>query len=791
MDEQQIQSNLKKLMAGFLVICLLIGGVSRYLFRSVSDLYVESVQGRLEERALQYKKSFLFKATSDLQTLRAMERMLEDTIPESATTEDTGKLLSNLWDAGKTAGFVRLCYFTLHGDGIQLTEWGRPAPAEAGGETAEMQLAIQQALQGTSLSSQAFFDPVLGYNTIGYATPVYTAGEISGVLACAVSTEAYADILSSIDAVSDIGAAAVLSSDGRVVASTRTHQTQGFYDVDGSAYLGEELSDTFMQALSKNETQFFSFELDGLPLYACVMPMDVCSDKIVIVDTDKGVSDAVSGVVDYAHVIGIMFGVVSLLFAAAVLYINRRYHRQLLQVVYHDRLTGAYNRDKFLRILEQNWRKNQEYTVISANIRKFKYINELFSPARSDQVLRDICAVLNGQMEQGEFFCRDTADTFVLALRTLDQEDVRARLERIFLEINHSCKSVPPNYPIAFYCGCASTVDCSDKGRSEELMSHVMLALSYAKQTQQANIFFYDAEIHEKEKLQSQIENNMERALHSGEFQMYLQPKMDLEKGTLSGAEALVRWVTDGKQTIFPDQFIPVFERNGFCIQLDYYMVEQACKQIRAWIDDGLTPVPISVNQTKLLLYEEDYVERICAIARRYDVPGRYIMLEMLEGLALENPEQISARIDRLHDYGFRISMDDFGTGYSSLTTLSRIQIDELKLDRSFLAQADQSTEHNRRKILEAVIEVAKRMHISTVAEGIETPEHVLLMREMRCDYGQGYYYSRPIPAAEFTKAFLKPCAPHAQPWSDPDDKREDGKKALGLWRNVSRTRTG
>lgn len=153
MDEQQIQSNLKKLMAGFLVICLLIGGVSRYLFRSVSDLYVESVQGRLEERALQYKKSFLFKTTSDLQTLRAMERMLEDTIPESATTEDTGKLLSNLWDAGKTAGFVRLCYFTLHGDGIQLTEWGRPAPAEAGGETAEMQLAIQQALQGTSLSS--------------------------------------------------------------------------------------------------------------------------------------------------------------------------------------------------------------------------------------------------------------------------------------------------------------------------------------------------------------------------------------------------------------------------------------------------------------------------------------------------------------------------------------------------------------------------------------------------------------------------------------------------------------
>ena len=185
-------------------------------------------------------------------------------------------------------------------------------------------------------------------------------------------------------------------------------------------------------------------------------------------------------------------------------------------------------------------------------------------------------------------------------------------------------------------------------------------------------------------------------------------------------------------------------------------MVEQACRQHRAWMDAGLSPVPISVNQTKLLLYEEDYVERICDITRRYEVPSRYITLEILESLALENPERVSARIDRLHSYGFRISMDDFGSGYSSLTTLSQLPIDELKLDRSFLIQADQTTEHNRRKILEIVIEVAKRLHISTVAEGIETEDHEQLMRELHCDYGQGYYYSRPIPAAEFTDTFLQ-----------------------------------
>ena len=162
------------------------------------------------------------------------------------------------------------------------------------------------------------------------------------------------------------------------------------------------------------------------------------------------------------------------------------------------------------------------------------------------------------------------------------------------------------------------------------------------------------------------------------------------------------------------------------------------------------------MNQTKLLLYEDDYVERICSITKKYDVPNKYITLEILEGLALENLEKVSVCIENLHDQGFSISMDDFGTGYASLTTLSQLQIDELKLDRSFLMQADQNTERNRRKILEVVVEVAKRLNITTVAEGIETESHSQLMRDMHCDYGQGYFYSRPIPANEFTKKFLQ-----------------------------------
>lgn len=165
---------------------------------------------------------------------------------------------------------------------------------------------------------------------------------------------------------------------------------------------------------------------------------------------------------------------------------------------------------------------------------------------------------------------------------------------------------------------------------------------------------------------------------------MYLQPKIDLTSGRLGGAEALVRWTTGTGRMLYPDQFIPLFEQNGFSVSLDLYMVECACKQLRAWLDQGIQPPPLSVNQSKLLLFEADYIQNLERLIERYQIPASWITLEILEGLALENAGELNARISQLQATGFRISMDDFGSGYSSLNTLNSLQIDELKLDRGF-----------------------------------------------------------------------------------------------------------
>lgn len=286
-------------------------------------------------------------------------------------------------------------------------------------------------------------------------------------------------------------------------------------------------------------------------------------------------------------------------------------------------------------------------------------------------------------------------------------------------------------------------------------MTHVMFALGQARRKGQDDIVFYNEKMYKKEQLRNYIESHMNQALKNGEFRLFLQPKMNLKRKTIGGAEALVRWVTSEQKMIFPDQFIPLFEQNGFCIELDLYMMEQVCRQIREWIDQGKEPVPVSVNQSKLLFYEEGYVKRLCEIIKKYEIPAQMITLEILESLALEDAEGLNNRIGELKEKGFNISIDDFGSGYSSLNILSSLDIDELKLDRVFLMKKAGHKEWKQQVVMEQIIEMAKKMDITTVAEGVETPEDETLILNAGCDYGQGYYYSRPVCATEFTEKYI------------------------------------
>ena len=283
-----------------------------------------------------------------------------------------------------------------------------------------------------------------------------------------------------------------------------------------------------------------------------------------------------------------------------------------------------------------------------------------------------------------------------------------------------------------------------------------MVALAHAKQVAGSSVCMYDDSMHKEEQLRQYIETNMHRALAESEYQVYLQPKMNLRTGRIDSAEALVRWQTKERGLLFPDQFIPLFEQNGFCKRLDLYMMEKSCQLLRSWMDAGISPITISVNQTKALFVSDDYVEKLLEITSRYRVSPRYIVPEILEGLAFENSAELNHTIADLNHAGFRVSMDDFGSGYSSLNTLGKLHIDQIKLDRMFLMDLRKEQRSAQYEVMFSIFAMAKKLGIETVTEGVETKEDEELILSMGCDYGQGYCYSKPIPANDFRNTFLK-----------------------------------
>ena len=431
--------------------------------------------------------------------------------------------------------------------------------------------------------------------------------------------------------------------------------------------------------------------------------------------------------------------------------------KQLEQMSHYDSLTQAYNGAEFRSLLAEACEDKIPLMLVALNLRNFKYINEAYGTSTADLFLCRIKRCLDAVQQPGEFFCRQGADVFYMALRENQAEGGIRRIQEIWDLIRGEAEALLGDYTVSLYCGGVLTADEPEPFSASAKHSHMMAALAQAKKSKTDPICIYDESLHKAEQMRHYAESHMQRALEQEEFQLYLQPKMDLKTGVLTGAEALVRWQTQDRGMLFPDQFIPLFEENGFCVKLDLYMVEQTCKQLRQWMDEGLAPINISVNQTRLLFASEGYVEKLLAITEKYQVPPQYITLEILESLVLDHVDRVNACIDQLRSLGFRISMDDFGSGYSSLNTLGRLKIDELKLDRLFLMGVANDTEGTQRKIMACILELAQKLHISTVAEGVETRENEQMMAQLSCNYGQGYYYSRPLAVDMFEQDFLLP----------------------------------
>ncbi|MEG1824272.1 MAG: GGDEF domain-containing phosphodiesterase [Cloacibacillus sp.] len=423
--------------------------------------------------------------------------------------------------------------------------------------------------------------------------------------------------------------------------------------------------------------------------------------------------------------------------------------KNLKRVFYTDPLTKHDNNMAFIEkaaALLKNARPGA-YLLLYTNVNNFKFVNQSYGHEAGDRLVQRLSAALEEACRQGELFAHTTVDHFVLLLQNSD--GAAARIAAALLSALEADTEIHSSGVISCSCGAYKITDGREPVPS--MISKATLALSQGRQCH--GISFYDDDLLKKLTRETLLEQHMHSGVERGEYQIYLQPKAELATGKIIGAEVLCRWISPELGFLPPDEFIPLFEKNGFIVVLDFYMLEQVCQRFtEALCDEEGALIPVSINFSRVTLLQDDFVERFTAVVAKHKIPRWALEIEVTESAFIMEEETVIEMLETLKAQGFKVVMDDFGLGYSSLNLLRRLPIDVLKIDKGFLNEGAES--ERVRDIIACIVQMTQKLNIQVVCEGVETMEQVELLRQIGCEIGQGYYYSKPIPVDEFHKKY-------------------------------------
>lgn len=445
---------------------------------------------------------------------------------------------------------------------------------------------------------------------------------------------------------------------------------------------------------------------------------------------------------------GIICSALFLLAATIMLFMRNDRIAKLRAAYLVDSLT---NRKNMLAFEEQaggivSNAEDGAYLVVYTNVSNFRYVNESYGYEAGDQLIVTLARLLDAACERNELAAHANADHFVLLLRAEPN-----RVEQLCEVIEKKLRESPDLHfanMLSFGCGvCAMT---RATGSIPTAVSNAIAVLKGADDS--GSVAYYDDAFRAGVEQKNRIEQRMDYALAQHDFLLYLQPKNDLSDGSLVGAEALCRWQSEDMGFLPPDAFIPVFEKNGFIVQLDFFMLARVCQSYPLVPTGGGDPLVVSVNFSRVTVLREGFEERLVRIVDSAHVPRACIEIEVTESAFVVNEQAVIDKLVSLKRCGFRLAMDDFGTGYSSLNLLRKLPIDVLKIDRSFLYE-DAETGRTR-AVLKGVVDMANDLGLTTVCEGVETQDQIAMLHELGCDVGQGYVYSRPLPLDQFREKF-------------------------------------
>jgi len=426
---------------------------------------------------------------------------------------------------------------------------------------------------------------------------------------------------------------------------------------------------------------------------------------------------------------------------------------KLIHSAQHDALTGLPNRtllnDRVRQAIFLARRQKGQAAVLFLDLDGFKHINDTLGHHMGDQLLQSVAKRLQDCVRTPDTVSRQGGDEFVVLLQELHHAGDAA------VAANRMLNAIAEAHTIGehqiYVTGSVGISLYPDDGLDvETLFKNADTAMYQAKRNGRQSYQFFKPGINAYAEQRYSIEQGLRRALDHNEFTLHYQPKIDLKSGTITGAEALLRWTHPTRGMVPPEQFIPIAEESGLILPIGAWVLHDACKQVRKWLDAGLPCGTMAVNVSSVQFRNEEFLGSLFTELNDSGLNPQSLELEMTESVLMKNPGLTAPILKTLRESGVQVSVDDFGTGYSSLSYLQQFPLDALKIDQSFVRRLGKAPDDTA--IVSAIISMGRSLHLRVIAEGVETLEDLAFLKTRECDEGQGYYFSYPMPSAPFTR---------------------------------------
>ena len=436
---------------------------------------------------------------------------------------------------------------------------------------------------------------------------------------------------------------------------------------------------------------------------------------------------------------------------------RKRTEQKMIHLAHYDSLTGLANRALFRERLEhainRAQRNQKQIAILFIDLDRFKQINDTLGHDTGDALLINVSIRIQDCIRKQDTVARLGGDEFVVILEDLhDMKDAAMVAQKIISELSQPCKVFDQDLYITPSIGI--TLYPTDDMDTNELLKNADTAMYLAKEKGRNRFQFYTDDMNKESKQRLDIETKLRKALQNDEFFLLFQPKFEINSLTTIGAETLIRWQHPEMGMVSPMDFIPIAEETGLIVPIGEWVIQQSCRYLQTWKEQGYKPIKMAVNLSPRQFHQSEIVDFILDTLVSHNIKPSEFEVEITESLLMEDTDTTINLLNKLKAWGVSISVDDFGTGYCSLGYLKKFPIDTLKIDRSFVK--DIMTEPDDAAITEAIIAMAHSLRLNVIAEGVETEDQLKFLKQFGCNEGQGYYYSRPLPA-ELFEDFLVP----------------------------------